>query len=421
MSEDKLKILCVDDEPRVLEGLQRNLHTRYAVLTASSGAEGLDRIHENRDLAIILSDMRMPEMDGAVFLRHARNLLPNAVRILLTGHADINAAIKAINEGQIFRFLTKPCAPNHLLAVLEEAKRQYELITAEKVLLQQTLLGCIKALVDVMSLSSPMVIGRAARLKRKVTAFARELDLDNRWQVEAAAMLSQLGSLSLPAGMVQKLHAGQELAESEQQRVLDAMVAANRLIAHIPRLQPVSEILDDVYGLYKKEPGAADAARHAELLRLAIDLDRLETQGQQPKSAYEIVRSTGEYPEELMKAVARALDNLGQTSRTQEVPPQALEIGMVLNEDLKTRRGMLIAPRGCEVTASFLEHIRQYADELDKPTIAVSHGAPAQRRVDDSLRAAASQTAGVATPQQPNALATVAPTNRQRVLKTPRR
>lgn len=376
MSEDKLKVLCVDDEPRVLEGLERNLRTRYAVLTATNGADGLDRIREHRDLAIVISDMRMPEMDGAVFLRHARTLRPNAVRILLTGHADINAAMKAVNEGQIFRFLTKPCAPNHLAAVLEEAARQYELVTAEKVLLQQTLLGCIKALVDVMSLTSPIVIGRAARLKRKVSAIARELDLDNRWQVEAAAMLSQLGSLSLPEDVARKFHAGNELAESEQQRVQDAMVAASRLIAHIPRLQPVSDILDDLYGLYETKTGSADASRSVELLRVAIDLDRLETQGQQPKSAFEIVRSTGEYPEDLLSAVGRVLDYSSQTSRTREVPPQSLEIGMILKEDLKTRRGTLIAPQGCEVTASFLEHIRQFAGELDKPAIAVLLGAP---------------------------------------------
>jgi len=390
MSEEKLKILCVDDEPRVLEGLQRNLQARYTVVTAASGAEALDRIHENKDLAVVISDMRMPEMDGAVFLRHARTLLPNAVRILLTGHADINAAMKAVNEGQIFRFLTKPCAPNHLLAVLDEASRQYELITAEKVLLQQTLLGCIKALVDVMSLTSPIVIGRAARLKRRVSAIAKELDLDNRWQVEAAAMLSQLGSLSLPEGVVQKLHAGKELAEPEQKRVLDAMEAANRLIAHIPRLQPVSDILDDVYGLYEREPGGKDARRHAELLRIAIDLDRLETQGQQPKSALDIVRSNGDYPAELLDAVERALADDSRSSRTNEVAPKALEIGMIINEDLKTKRGTIIAPRGCEVTASFLEHIRQFANELEKPVIAVLQGGLALRPVDDPPRAAAS-------------------------------
>ncbi len=112
MSESQYKVLCVDDEPRVLEALQRHLRERFEVLTATSGARAVDIIQQHKDLAVVVSDMRMPEMDGATLLRHARVLRPSAVRVLLTGQADMAAAIKAINEGQIFRFLTKPCAPS---------------------------------------------------------------------------------------------------------------------------------------------------------------------------------------------------------------------------------------------------------------------------------------------------------------------
>jgi DNA-binding NtrC family response regulator len=98
MTAELHKILCVDDEPRVLEALKRHLREHFEVLTADSGAAAIDIINANKDLAIIVSDMRMPEMDGATLLRHARVLQPGAVRVLLTGQADIAAVWAAFER-----------------------------------------------------------------------------------------------------------------------------------------------------------------------------------------------------------------------------------------------------------------------------------------------------------------------------------
>jgi response regulator RpfG family c-di-GMP phosphodiesterase len=107
---NKPRILCVDDEPMVLDGLSDVLRRSFDVRVASSGAEGLAMLKEQRrEVAVVISDMRMPEMPGSIFLREARRVAPLAVRMLLTGYADHEAAIKAVNDGQIFRFLTKPC------------------------------------------------------------------------------------------------------------------------------------------------------------------------------------------------------------------------------------------------------------------------------------------------------------------------
>ena len=103
------RVLCVDDEPQVLEGLALNLRRHYEVHVAGSGAEGLQRLEQDGPFAVVLSDMRMPGMTGAVFLAHVRQRAPDSVRLLLTGHAELDAAIAAINTGHIFRFLAKPC------------------------------------------------------------------------------------------------------------------------------------------------------------------------------------------------------------------------------------------------------------------------------------------------------------------------
>ncbi|HEY0462627.1 MAG TPA: response regulator, partial [Polyangiaceae bacterium] len=101
------RILCVDDEPRVLDGLQRVCHNGFTVETAGSGAEALALLDRGEVFEVIVSDMQMPQMNGTALLAEFRTRAPDTIRVLLTGQADINAAITAVNHGQIFRFLSK--------------------------------------------------------------------------------------------------------------------------------------------------------------------------------------------------------------------------------------------------------------------------------------------------------------------------
>jgi hypothetical protein len=254
---------------------------------------------------------------------------------------------------------------------MSEAQRQYELIMAEKHLLQDTLVGCIKAIADVMSLANPEVMGRAVRLKRRVSAIGKELQLERRWQVEAAAMFSQLGCLSLPASIAKKLALGERLDALERRSVDGAIGAANRLIAQVPRLQPVSRLLDLALGIDLSDSANEAERKSAELLRLAIDLDTLEHKGARPDAALRTVRGKKSYSDQLLEAAERVLAPSQGAVQGSSVPLDGLRVGMVLDQDLHTQRGVLIAPRGCEVTTSFLEHIRQFIQQLDPTPVAV--------------------------------------------------
>ena len=149
------KTLFVDDEPNVLAACKRSLGRKVKITTATSGAEGLETIRKDGPFAVVLSDMRMPEMDGIQFICAVRQLAPDTVCMMLTGNSDQETAMNAVNRGQIFRFLTKPCPQEDLFAALEAGIKQYRLITAEKELLQKTLTGSIRALVDVLGLVNP--------------------------------------------------------------------------------------------------------------------------------------------------------------------------------------------------------------------------------------------------------------------------
>ncbi len=125
--DEEIKILCVDDEPNVLNALKRLfLDEPYIILTATSGQEGLEII-EKEDVQIIISDYRMPGMNGVDFLKEARKKWPDTVRIVLSGYADAAAIVSAINEGQIYKFVPKPWNDEELKVTISNAIERYHL------------------------------------------------------------------------------------------------------------------------------------------------------------------------------------------------------------------------------------------------------------------------------------------------------
>lgn len=383
-ARERVRVLCVDDEPAVLEGLALHLRRRYDVLTAAGGPAGLEVARQAPDLAVVVSDMRMPGMDGAAFLAQVRQALPDASRLLLTGYAGLDAAIAAVNEGQVFRFLTKPCAPAALLAAVEAAAAQHRLVTAERVLLEQTLHGSVKALTDVLALASPASFGRATRIKQVAADLAAALDLRERWPVEVAAMLSQLGAVALPAETTEKLHHGRPLTPEEQRMVARAPAVAEQLLANIPRLEPVREVLAAYAKGAPPAPAGSDprrkaTARAAQVLLVAADYDALEAQGSSLGRAVDAMRGRPErYDREVLAALltSRAA---AVAAEQREVPLAGLQPGMVFAEDVKLKSGALLVARGYEVTAGFLERARNFPDgSVREPLRITLRGAPSR-------------------------------------------
>lgn len=130
------QILFVDDDECVLDAYERMLHKQFQVSKARGGPGGLATIQVFGPFAVVISDMRMPGMNGAEFLAQVRQMAPRTMRMLLTGHKDIDAAIEAVNEGRIFRYLTKPCRKDELVNAIEMAVAEYHAISAEKEVLK---------------------------------------------------------------------------------------------------------------------------------------------------------------------------------------------------------------------------------------------------------------------------------------------
>lgn len=373
---ERFKVLCVDDEPHVLDGLSLHLRRGYEVATATSGQAALQILDRDGPFAVILSDMRMPGMDGAALLAHAREAAPDTCRMLLTGHADLQSAIAAVNQGQVFRFLTKPCPPDQLLAAFAAAARQYELVTSERVLLEHTLHGAVKALTDVLALASPLAFGRAGRVRVHACDLADEVGLPDRWQLEVAAMLSQLGAIMLPEETLRKHYCGEDLSAEETASIGRVPTVTDSFLANIPRLEPVRAVLVGAmasFGAGGSAPAGHVPGQAASILRIATAFDELEFYGVPTRTALNTMLSRrGEYDPVLLEHFARMKGGASETLQVHEVPLRSLTVGMTLAQDLRTASGVLLVTRGFVVTPSFLEKLRNYAPGYVKEPVRVT-------------------------------------------------
>jgi response regulator RpfG family c-di-GMP phosphodiesterase len=361
------KILCVDDDPNILEALRRQLRRQFDTEFAPGGAEGLHAIDSRGPFAVIVSDMRMPGMDGIQFLSAAKERAPESVRVMFTGNADLKTAVDAVNEGHVFRFVTKPCAPETLARTLDACVRQYQLVTAEKELLEKTLQGSIKILTDVLSLANPTAFGRASRVRRLVGKLCVYLKVDQSWQCEIAAMLSQIGCVTMPSSTLNKIYHGQALTKNEAQMLATHPAVGRELVANIPRLESVAEIIGyqqkcfDGSGTPVDSVARKDIPLGARILKLAIDSDTLQWGGLTAiETLAELHKHQDQYDPDALTAL-HAVIGLEETAEIREVALTNLRTRMILAGDITTIDGTLLVSKGQEVTASMLQRLKNFA------------------------------------------------------------
>jgi len=362
------RVLFVDDEPNVLEAVQRTLRKHVDIQTATSGADGLRQLREAGPFALVVSDMRMPSMNGAQFLAKVREQVPDTVRMILSGQADLQATIAAVNESHIYRFLSKPCPPEQLIAAVEDGLRQHRLVTAEKVLLEQTLSGAVKMLIEILGMVSPAASSRASRLQRYAIELSAALALPERWQWGLAAYVSQIGCVALPKDILSKVEADQVLADEEKRLYEAHPEVAGKLLAAIPRLEDVAAIVTAQFGSLSFAGKPADIGQWDVrstgqlLLRTVIEFDHLITRGASRGAAADTLRGS---KLGLPAAIIKALLSIHVASRelgVRQIRLRDLAPGMILDEDLVSPKGIRLVPSGQEITRTLIVRLSSIAD-----------------------------------------------------------
>ncbi|MBL8143283.1 MAG: response regulator [Acidobacteria bacterium] len=366
----KPRALFVDDEPHVLSALKRQFHNLFVIDTASCGEDGLEVLQGGGRFAVVVSDYRMPGMSGVAFLAKAREIAPDTVRVVLTGQADMEAAISAVNEGNVFRFLTKPCPAFELVRALQACVAQHHLLIAERELLEQTLAGVVKMLTEVLALVSPDAFGRATRTKDCVLHLAHALRLPAAWQFEMAALLAPVGLISLPPDTLTRALGGLMLSPAERDAVAGHPRVAASLVGHIPRLDLVAQMIARQFDALPDAPATAEglgaeppSTVGARLLQIATALDDRLMQGAGDREAVSDLRKTGAYPAYMVDALetfaARRVDG-----RVREIGVKELNTFMVLDQDVCSRAGLLLVSKGQPVTVAVIQRLRTFAQGI---------------------------------------------------------
>lgn len=374
MLEDQVmtqRILLVDDEPNVLNGYRRHLGRTYEVDFASRGNAALDLIRSQGPYAIVVSDLQMPEMDGVELLNRVQQITPETVRIMLTGKTDQETAVRAVNQGNIFRFLNKPCPIDYLSKAIEDALRQFEIVTAEKDLLQNTLTGSVKVLTDILSMIDPASFGRALKLREPIRNLAKQLQIRNAWDIELAAMLAEIGTVVLPPEVAARYHQGATLSAAEQELVDKIPVTGSKLLENIPRLSTVAKIV--LYQNHNLHTGSEtkkdEIPLGSRMIRVLRDLDQRSSNG---TTKYDVLLEMSAEPTKYDQTLVTALkENHAPAilpSREEEPRTEILELGVedlqegqtVITDVLTTDKVLLITA-GTVLTETLIERIKNYS------------------------------------------------------------
>jgi response regulator RpfG family c-di-GMP phosphodiesterase len=362
----KPKVLLVDDEINILNAYKRNLRGDYDVYLGEGAEQGLEIIKKHGPFPVVVSDFKMPGMNGITFLKQVREINPDTVRIILTGFADINITMDAINEGYIFRFLTKPCPVDRLKASLDEGIKQYRLVTSERELLNKTLKGSIKTLVDILSVVNPLVFNYSSRLRKLAVNIARRLKYKNLWEVEISALVSTIGLVSVPTEITEKALFGLEMTKEEKEMFYSHPKVGASLLKNIPRLEVVS---DSVYYQYVDfgvpvsgyKKSGEEIPFPARILKVLNDYFMLSaTEYDQQIVISNMKKNSRMYDSKVFGALVAELAGFESDKVAVLKTIPELKEGDVLADDLKDINSFLLLPKGSELNSASISKIINY-------------------------------------------------------------
>ena len=394
------KVLIIDDEENLLNGLKRQLRGDFQVLTATGGQQALDVVGREGPVAVAICDMRMPGMDGATGLAAIEKKSPLTVRMMLTGNADQGTAIDAINKGHIYRFFSKPCPAETLRAGIEDALKHYRVAAAERQLLEQTLAGSVKMLIDVLGMVDPDLVHVSERTREWARPVARALDMPNAWRLQLAAMLAPIGRIAIPSAIREKHRQGKALDAVEREIIAAAPETTRDLIANIPRLAEVAEIVHlhqknfDGSGFPKGGPSGGEIPLAARALKILAAL--AEVAGVESPTAAHFATLEGHAgrrfdPDLLARIKACLLPELQSTARSEvtvDVKALYLTEGDTLIEDLYAPNGQFLLAAGTRMTVAQARSLRNIA-KLSK----FENPIPVRRLLDDGQAVPESRSA----------------------------
>ncbi|CEG57982.1 HD domain-containing phosphohydrolase [Legionella fallonii] len=407
-------LLLVDDEVNIVNSLKRVfLPLKYEVFAACSGSDGLNILEQNH-IDIIISDMRMPEMDGATFLKKTAEKWPDISRILLTGYADINSAISAVNEGQIEYYLHKPWQINELEVVIQNImeKRilrekninlQIELIEKNKELqflnnnlekivkertiklqkaykaIQQTYDSVVQILSSISERRESIFKGHSKLVAKlaKLTAEAIGLSSAEIQTIYMAGLLYAIGKIGMPEAIITKVY--KHLSPYERKEFEKYPLLGEAILMGFPPLENVARIVASHRELfngrgYPNKLAGSAVSVGARILSIIVDYVELQVglivpRKLAPQQALQMLRDNdGQRYDlaivEIFASVIEQLPDMQNKIKERILSARALKPGMVLSQDLITDRGLKLLSQGHVLNEQAILTLSQIGDMM---------------------------------------------------------
>ncbi|MCR9257716.1 MAG: response regulator [Alphaproteobacteria bacterium] len=344
--------MIVDDAPSALALYRARLVSDYDVDVVNSAFGAVTMIRDAKPpYHVIISDQVMPDMDGLALLRQVKKLSPSTIRILLTGAADLDLAQRAVNEGQVFRFLQKDTKSDGLGAAVAAAIREYHKRVAQADMMQQVMGASVRLLLEVMSAVNPRLARRCMASRRIAMRLARESGKVDPMEVSLAVILASIARMTVPEMTLEELHDG-DLSTDGRADIERAHKLVSELLDDVPRLATVSETISQCVSIENAKSPAAQIVWLSEQIPNRRDNDKLDW--------------LGSYRDGLDPEVYQAATLIGWAEH-QRRPGMKLVAGSaanllpgdILDEDVTTGRDKrLILARGQPLTPNLIERLR---------------------------------------------------------------
>ena len=375
------KILWVDDEPQVISSFGRILRSKFTIVGANSAHLGLEKLKGKEQFSVIVTDMTMPEMDGIEFLHHVHKDHPEIVCVMLTGNHDQKTAVRATNEGEVFRFLNKPISIDDISQVFNEAITEHKLLVHKRELLGKTLSGCVRVLTDVIQIIDPVIFADNVKARSLIEKLEAPLKLSNAPTLILANMLSGIGLVSIPTNYLVKLHSNQPLSPQERKLFDRIPEISESILSHVPSLEDICEIIRylkkdfDGGGRPIETIRGKDIPWASRFLRVVKDLAYYHSWGLTWQNALSRMRKRiGTYDpkildqmdsvfkkEEGVPAILRE-EKQSEESGLVKIGISEVKIGQCVASDIESKEGILLLKAGELITPVNYERIKNYAE-----------------------------------------------------------
>ncbi len=374
-------LLFVDDEANILSSLQRLFQPfGYRIFTAESGAQGLEVLAQET-IDLVVSDMRMPDMNGAQFLEKVQQKWPDTMRILLTGYAEIGATIAAINKGQVHRYVSKPWEDYDITLTIKLAL-QHKMLEREKLrleVLKKNFFTSVQIFSNLIEMRDASMVGHSRRVADLSKAIALRMGMSDAevQDVVFAALLLDLGKISLSDSLLNKTFSS--LNTEERNEVIKCPIRGQVALMALDELQGAAKLIRnhcerfDGSGFPDHLPGHT-IPLGARILALAKDYDacQIETlinKGLQPAEAVLYIREGigRRYDPTVVDAFLSVITTSAQTKPELDLQREQLTPGMVLSRDLITKRGALLLAKDCILDGHLIgqiEHFERLGESL---------------------------------------------------------